>query len=85
MLEVAFLSAHMLWMTGREDIERLYDMVTVAAAKAMNVSGFGAEHPGGLLIDDQLELGRLVSRVGAAQNAIDIACHQPGIGLCRAF
>jgi cytosine deaminase len=41
MLEVAFLSAHMLWMTGREDIERLYDMVTVAAAKAMNVPGFG--------------------------------------------
>lgn len=41
MLEVAFLAAHMLWMTGREDIERLYDMVTVAAAKAMNVPGFG--------------------------------------------
>src|SRR6516225_11160216 len=41
MLEVAFLTAHMLWMTGREDIERLYDMVTVSAAKAMNVRGFG--------------------------------------------
>ena len=41
MLEVAFLAAHMLWMTGRKDIERLYDMVTVAAAKAMNVPDFG--------------------------------------------
>ena len=37
MLEVAFLAAHLLWMTGRDDIERLYDMVTVAAAKAMNL------------------------------------------------
>lgn len=39
MLEVAFLASHMLWMTGREEIEKLYDMVTVAPAKAMNVSG----------------------------------------------
>jgi cytosine deaminase len=37
MLEVAFLAAHLLWMTGRDDIERLYDMATVAPAKAMNV------------------------------------------------
>ena len=41
MLEVAFLASHLLWMTGREDIERLYDMVTVAAAKAMNVRDHG--------------------------------------------
>ena len=38
MLEVAFLAAHLLWMTGRDDIERLYDMTTVAPAKAMNLS-----------------------------------------------
>jgi cytosine deaminase len=37
MLEVAFLAAHLLWMTGRDDIERLYDMATVAPAKAMNI------------------------------------------------
>ena len=37
MLEVAFLASHLLWMTGREDIERLYDMITVAPAKAINV------------------------------------------------
>ena len=36
MLEVAFLAAHLLWMTGRDDLERLYDMTTVAGAKAMN-------------------------------------------------
>jgi cytosine deaminase len=41
MLEVAFLASHLLWMTGGADIERLYDMVTTDAAKAMNVGEFG--------------------------------------------
>ena len=38
MLEVAFLASHLLWMTAREEIDRLYDMVTVDAARAMNVN-----------------------------------------------
>jgi cytosine deaminase len=38
MLEVAFLAAHLLWMTTSRDIETLYDMITVNAARAMNVS-----------------------------------------------
>ena len=37
MLEVAFLASHLLWMTARQEIDRLYDMVTVDAARAMNV------------------------------------------------
>jgi len=37
MLEVAFLAAHLLWMTTGREIETLYDMVTVHAAQAMNV------------------------------------------------
>ncbi len=41
MLEVAFLAAHLLWMTKRTDMERLYDMVTVDAARAMNLPDFG--------------------------------------------
>lgn len=41
MLEVAFLAAHLLWMTARADIERLYDMITTSAAAAMNVRDFG--------------------------------------------
>lgn len=41
MQEVAFLASHLLWMTGRREIERLYDMVTTAPAKAMNLQGFG--------------------------------------------
>ncbi len=41
MLEVAFLNSHLLWMTGREDMEVLYDMVTTKAARCMHVSDFG--------------------------------------------
>ena len=41
MLEVAFLAAHLLWMTTRADMERLYDMVTVDAARAINLTGYG--------------------------------------------
>jgi cytosine deaminase len=37
MLEVAFLAAHLLWMTTRRELESLYDMITVNAARAMNV------------------------------------------------
>jgi cytosine deaminase len=37
MLEVAFLAAHLLWMTTNREIETLYDMITIHAAQAMNV------------------------------------------------
>ena len=40
MLEVAFLASHLLWMTASEEIDRLYDLVTVDAARAMNVADF---------------------------------------------
>jgi len=37
MLEVAFLAAHLLWMTTQRDLETLYNMITVNAAQAMNM------------------------------------------------
>jgi cytosine/creatinine deaminase len=37
MLEVAFLAAHLLWMTTNRELETLYDMITVNAANAMNL------------------------------------------------
>ncbi len=37
MLEVAFLAAHLLWMTSRAEMETLYDMVTTRAAQAIGV------------------------------------------------
>lgn len=37
MLEVAFLASHLLWMTTREDMRVLYDMITVDAATAMGI------------------------------------------------
>jgi len=38
MLEVAFLAAHLLWMTTTREMETLYDMITVNAAQAMNIA-----------------------------------------------
>lgn len=40
MLEVGFLAAHLLWMTTRPELDRVYDMITVEAARAMNVADF---------------------------------------------
>jgi cytosine/creatinine deaminase len=37
MLEVAFLATHLLWMTTNRELETLYDMITVKAARAMNI------------------------------------------------
>ncbi len=55
MLEVAFLASHLLWMTSREDMEVLYDMVTVDAAKAMGIEGYSLEvgNPANLAILNQ--------------------------------
>jgi cytosine deaminase len=38
MLEVAFLAAHLLWMTTHRELETLYDMITTNAARAMNIN-----------------------------------------------
>ena len=40
MLEVAFLASHLLWMMTREDLEKLYDMISVDAAAALNIGRF---------------------------------------------
>jgi cytosine deaminase len=40
MLEVAFLNSHLLWMTSREDMHTLYDMVTTKAARAIGLKDF---------------------------------------------
>ena len=41
MLEVAFLASHLLWMMTRQEVEKLYDMITVDAAAAINLGRFG--------------------------------------------
>jgi cytosine/creatinine deaminase len=40
MLEVAFLASHLLWMMTRQDLEKLYDMISVDAAAALNLGRF---------------------------------------------
>jgi cytosine deaminase len=54
MLEVAFLASHLLWMTSRPEMEILYDMVTVDAARAMGVAGhrLAAGNPANLVVLD---------------------------------
>jgi cytosine/creatinine deaminase len=37
MLEVAFLAAHLLWMTTNRELEMLYNMITINAAHVMSV------------------------------------------------
>jgi cytosine deaminase len=39
MLEVAFLAAHLLWMTTVEETNILYDLITTNAAKALGITG----------------------------------------------
>jgi cytosine/creatinine deaminase len=58
MLEVAFLASHLLWMMTRQDIEKLYDMITTDAARAMNVAHHGLFEgtPANLVILDQPDL-----------------------------
>ncbi len=41
MLEVAFLAAHLMWMTSREEMEILYDMITSNAARALGIQNYG--------------------------------------------
>ncbi len=41
MLEVAFLASHLLWTTTIKDMEQLYDMITVNAAKIMGLKRHG--------------------------------------------
>lgn len=41
MLEVAFLASHLLWMTTLAEMETLYDMITVRAARAMGLRDYG--------------------------------------------
>ena len=43
MLEVAFLASHLLWMTTEDDMGRLYDMITVDAARAMGLDDLRLE------------------------------------------
>jgi len=40
MLEVAFLASHLLWMTTFEEMEILYDLITIKAAQAMAIKDF---------------------------------------------
>lgn len=54
MLEVGFLNVHLLWMTTYGGMEKIYDMITIDAGKAMNVKNFKLEvgNPAHLVVLD---------------------------------
>lgn len=54
MLEVAFLAAHLLWMTSDQDLDILYDLITTNAAKAMGIKNFALRegNPANLVVLD---------------------------------
>lgn len=55
MLECAFLSAHLLWMLTRQEMETLYDMVTVLPARAIGLTDHRLQvgAPANLVVLDQ--------------------------------
>ncbi|MEE2746123.1 MAG: amidohydrolase family protein [Pseudomonadota bacterium] len=55
MLEVAFLASHLLWMTTREETGKLYDLITIDAARSINIPEFGLAvgSPANLVVLDQ--------------------------------
>jgi cytosine deaminase len=58
MLEVAFLASHLLWMMTRKEVEKLYDMITVDAAVAINLGHFGLSEgaPANLVVLDHQDV-----------------------------
>jgi cytosine deaminase len=71
MLEVAFLASHLLWMMSRADMEKLYDMITTAPAKAMNVAdhGLAVGNAANLVVLDQPDVNEAL-RFHAAPVAV---------------
>ena len=55
MLEVAFLASHLLWMMTRQEIEKLYDMITINGAAAIKLAHFGLAEgaPANLVVLEQ--------------------------------
>ena len=43
MLEVAFLAAHLMWMTTLKEMDILYDLITTKAAAALGIEDFNLE------------------------------------------
>ena len=46
MQEVAFLAAHLLWMTSLEDMDILYDLITKNAARVLGIKDYGLKEGG---------------------------------------
>lgn len=66
MLEVVFLASHLLWMMARDEIEQLYDLVTINGGKAINVPlKLAVGQPAHLVVLDQQDVLEAVRFHGA--------------------
>lgn len=72
MLEVAFLAAHLLWMTKDTDMHALFDMVTVDAAKVLGRAEWSIEegHSPDLVLINAPDLRRAIGYHHAPQAVI---------------
>jgi cytosine deaminase len=77
MLEVAFLASHLLWMMSRADMETLYDMITTAPAKAMNVGdhGIAVGRVANLVVLDQSDVNEALRFHAAPVAVISNGCN----------
>jgi cytosine deaminase len=72
MLEIVFLASHLLWMTTRDEVSRLYDMVTIDAAKSMNLTDFELKEgaPANLVVLNEADVMEAVRNHAAPQTVI---------------
>jgi cytosine deaminase len=72
MLEVAFLASHLLWMMSRNEMETLYDMITVNPARALHIADFeiAVGAPANLVVLDRPDLGEALRYHGRPRAVI---------------
>lgn len=72
MLEVAFLAAHLLWMTAFDDMEMLYDMITTRAAQALGLENYELKegHRANLVVLDAQNVWEAIWSHAAPRNVI---------------
>jgi cytosine deaminase len=82
MLEVAFLAAHLLWMTTNRELETLYDMITGNAAHAMNIKNHALKigSPANLVV---LTAPNVVEALRAHEQPLHVISHGKQIDRAR--
>jgi cytosine deaminase len=72
MLEIAFLTSHLLWTMSRNEMETLYDMIGINPARALNIANFGIAvgAPANIVVLDQPDVGEALRFHGGPRAVI---------------